>query len=92
MVRRMLDEQERRALEQIEQGLSRQDPAFAARMGRPGDDRRFPTILALCVSLYIALPMATMLFGWVAAVITFDVFAVILAVVLARRDVGRAVR
>jgi hypothetical protein len=88
----MLDEQEQRALEEIEQGLSRQDPAFAVRMGRRREDRPFPTVLALCVSLYIALPMVTMLFGWVAAVVTFDIFAVIVAVVLARRGIRRTVR
>jgi hypothetical protein len=80
----MLDEQERRALREIELGLSRHDPEFASRM-RDGEDRRFPTVLALSVSLYIVLPMVTLLFGWVAAVIVLDIFAVLVMVALFRR-------
>jgi Flp pilus assembly protein TadB len=81
----MLDEQDRRALVEIELGLSRQDPKFVTRMRRQGDDRRFPTVLALCVSLYVVVPMVALLFGWIAAVVTFDAFAVLIAVVLIRR-------
>jgi hypothetical protein len=81
----MLDEQNRRALAQIEQGLARQDPHFAVRMRTQGEDRPFPTVLALCVSLYISLPMVTLLFGWIAGVVTLDLFALLLAVVLVRR-------
>ncbi|GAA3348417.1 hypothetical protein GCM10020358_66850 [Amorphoplanes nipponensis] len=84
----MLDERDRRALAAIEQELSRQDPVLAARMGGP--DRPGPTVLALCASLYVSLPMVTLLFGWVAAVIVFDVFAVLLALVLVRRRRRRA--
>jgi len=88
----MLDERDRRRLAEIESGLSRQDPAFAARMSAGGEDRPAPTVLALCISLYILLPMVMLLFGWVAAVVTLDVFAVVIAVVLARRRSSRARR
>jgi hypothetical protein len=87
----MLDEQERRTLQEIERGLSRQDPSFAARM-REGEERRFPTVLALSVSLFILLPTVALLFGWVAAVVTLDVFAAALAVVLYRHRRERAGR
>ncbi len=85
----MLDERDRRALADIEQGLSREDPTFAHRMRGSGEDRPAPTVLALCASLYVLLPMVMLLFGWVAAVIVFDVFAAAIATVLARRRIGR---
>ena len=88
----MLDERERRVLAEIERGLSRKDPAFAIRMRATGEDRPAPTVLALCISLYVALPMVMLLFGWVAAVVTLDAFAVVIAVVLARRRSRRARR
>jgi Flp pilus assembly protein TadB len=81
----MLDEQDRRALFEIERGLSRQDPAFVTRMRGQGEDRRFPTVLALCVSIYLVVPMVALLLGWIAAVVAFDAFAVTIAVVLVRR-------
>ena len=82
----MLDERERRVLAEIERGLSRQDPSFAAVMRAQGEDRPFPTVLALCIGLYVSLPMMMLLFGWIAALITFDAFAVAVAVVLVRRS------
>ena len=88
----MLDEHDRRALAEIERELSRQDPTFATRMAGPGEDRRFPTILALCVSLYVLLPMVMLLFGGRATMLVFGVFALVIAAVLARRGVGRAGR
>jgi DUF3040 family protein len=81
----MLDEQDRRALAGIEQGLARQDPQFAQRMRARGEDRPFPTVLALCASLYILLPMVTLLVGWVAAAVTLALFALAIAIVLIRR-------
>jgi hypothetical protein len=81
----MLDEQDRRALAGIEQALARQDPRFAQRMRTRGEDRPFPTVLALCASLYILLPMVMLLVGWIAAVVTLDLFATAIAVVLIRR-------
>ncbi|MGW4941765.1 DUF3040 domain-containing protein [Actinoplanes sp. NPDC004185] len=42
----MLGERERREPAEIEVGLSRQDPAFAARMRMAGEDRPAPTVLA----------------------------------------------
>ncbi|WP_433719134.1 DUF3040 domain-containing protein [Actinoplanes sp. CA-051413] len=88
----MLDDRERRVLAEIERGLSRQDAAFASRMRTAGEDRPAPTVLALCISLYISLPMVMLLFGWVAAVFTLEAFAVVIAVVLARRRSSRARR
>jgi hypothetical protein len=88
----MLDERDRRVLAEIERGLSRQDPAFAARMHAEREERHAPTVLALCASLYISLPMVMLLFGWVAAVMTLEAFAVAIAVVLARRRSRRAGR
>jgi hypothetical protein len=90
MVAEMLDEHDRRVLAQIERGLSRQDPALAARMRGQRENRPFPTIFVLCVVLYVLLPMLTMLLGWIAALVTFDVFAVVIALVLARRSRKRA--
>jgi len=86
----MLDEQDRRVLAEIERALSRQDPALAARMRAQGEDRPFPTVLALCILLYVMLPMVMLMFGWIAALVTFDVFAVTVAVVLAWRRLRRA--
>jgi len=39
--------------------------------------------------LYVTVPMASLFFGWVAALIAFDAFAVVIAVVLIRRNFGR---
>ena len=85
----MLDERDRRVLAEIERGLSRQDPGLAALMRAQGEDRPTPTDLALCVCLYVSLPMMMLLFGWIAALVTFDVFAVAIAVVLVRRRLRR---
>ena len=49
-------------------------------------------MLALGICLYVSLPMMMLLFGWIAALITFDVFAVAIALVLARRGLRRARR
>jgi hypothetical protein len=88
----MLEEGDRRVLAEIERGLSQQDPAFATRMRTAGEDRPAPTVLALCISLYVSLPMVMLLFGWVASVLTLEAFAVVIAVVLARRRGSRARR
>lgn len=89
----LLDEQDRRALAEIEQRLSGQDPQFPTRrQDTAGRDNPVPTVLALCASLYVLLPMVSLLFGWGAVVITFDLFAVALAIVLARRRIARSGR
>jgi hypothetical protein len=81
-----MDDQGQRALHAIEQNLTREDPAFVARMrvGRT-PDARFPTISALCASLYILIPLGALLFGWPGVVIILDVFAVAIAAVLIHR-------
>jgi hypothetical protein len=85
----MLDDHDRRALRDIERGLTRQDPLLAARMGTPVDARRFPTVSILCVLLYLSLPLVSLLFGWPATVATLSSFAVTIAtVVIHRRSTG----
>ena len=81
-----MDEHAQRALHAIEQNLTREDPAFVARMraGREPEPR-FPAIPALCASLYILVPLVALLFGWPGLVIVLDVFAVAVVAVLIRR-------
>jgi DUF3040 family protein len=82
-----MDDRARLALNAIEQNLAREDPAFVARMRaeRPPAPR-FPVISVLCASLYIAFPIAALLFGRSVALIIADVFAIaIAAVALCRR-------
>ncbi|MFC7529895.1 DUF3040 domain-containing protein [Actinoplanes sp. GCM10030250] len=81
----MLDDKERRILAALERDLTHGDPGFAARMAGSGEERPFPAVSALCVLLFLAFPLVMLLFGWRGMVITLDVFAVALAVVLIRR-------
>ena len=81
-----MDEHAQRALHAIEQNLTREDPAFVARMraGREPEPR-FPAIPALCASLYILVPLVALLFGWPGVVIVLDAFAVAIVAVLIHR-------
>jgi hypothetical protein len=90
----MLRDHDRRVLADIEHHLAVQDPGFARRMNATtAEDRPFPTVLALCTTLYITLPLAGLLFGWIAAVLVLDVFAVVIgAVLIRRRRLGRPPR
>jgi DUF3040 family protein len=86
----MLNDQDRRALRDIERALTRQDPVLAARMRAPIGARRFPTVSFLCVVLYLSLPLVTLLFGWPVAVATLGIVAVAIATkVIHRRRRGR---
>lgn len=80
-----MEEQARRALDDIEQNLVREDPAFVAQMdpNRP-QLPRFPTVSVLCASLYILMPLVMLLFGWLAVVFTIAAFAVAVGSVLLR--------
>jgi Flp pilus assembly protein TadB len=78
-----VDERSRRVLRDIERDLRREDPAFAARMS--GDRPRFPTLSALCASLYIVVPLVSLLFGMLAVVITVDAAAVVIGTILILR-------
>ncbi|AGZ41135.1 DUF3040 domain-containing protein [Actinoplanes friuliensis] len=81
-----MGDDERLTLRAIEQNLIRTDPEFAARMRAPAlDSPRFPWVTALCILTYIFVPIQALLFGWVSAVITLDVVAVVLAGILIRR-------
>ncbi|MEV6348233.1 DUF3040 domain-containing protein [Actinoplanes sp. NPDC051851] len=83
----MLDDNERRALAELEQRVVQADPEFAARMSSdPGDERPFPTIPVLCALLFISTPLVMLLFGWPGVVIAIDLFAASLAVTLIRRN------
>jgi Flp pilus assembly protein TadB len=81
-----VDEQARQALHDIERNLVREDPVFAARMrAEARETPRFPTVSALCASLYILIPIVMILFGSPGVVVTVDVFAIAIGTVLIRR-------
>jgi hypothetical protein len=80
----MLEEKDRRALEEIEQRLSAGDPAFARRMSEP-PGRRFPGLSVLCVLVFLAMPFVGLFFGPAAALIIADLAAVTVVVVLVLR-------
>lgn len=85
-----MDDPVQRALQDIERHLARDDPAFVARMrGERRELPRFPTIAALCTTLYILLPLVMLLFGWPVVVGMIDAFAVVIAAVLIRRHRAR---
>jgi hypothetical protein len=70
----MSGDHEARALHNIEQHLTDEDPEFATRMRGPETGPRpFPTVFALCVLLYICLPIEALLFGWISALVTLAV-------------------
>ena len=85
----MLDERDRRALEDIEQRLCSDDPAFARRMSATTIGCRFPVVPALCVMLFLALPFVALFLGPKVAMIVVDVTAVTIVVLIACRSLGR---
>ncbi|MEV0901357.1 DUF3040 domain-containing protein [Actinoplanes sp. NPDC049802] len=80
----MLSDDDRRTLADLETQL-RADPEFAARMAAPASEVRFPIVATLCVGLFILVPPVMLLFGWPGLIITVDVFASVIAVILIAR-------
>ena len=81
----MLNEREARALDDIEQRLRTSDPAFARRMTA----RPFPAVSVLCVAVFLALPFVALLRGPRAALVTADVAAIVVTVILIRRQMRK---
>ncbi|WP_305790129.1 DUF3040 domain-containing protein [Symbioplanes lichenis] len=77
-----MDDQQQRALRDIEHDLTRADPAFAARMRGP---RPFPTLSILCALTYIVVPVEAVLFGTRAAVVTLALVSNIIVIILVHR-------
>ncbi|MEV6301910.1 DUF3040 domain-containing protein [Actinoplanes sp. NPDC051861] len=84
----MLDERDRRALEDIEQRLCSDDPEFARRMSATTIPCRFPVVPALCVMLFLALPFVALFLGPRVALVLADIIAVTVVVLLAYRSLG----
>jgi hypothetical protein len=83
---RMLDDQDRRSLREIENGVARDDPAFARSFHHAwADTPPVPVVLLLCVALYIAAPLVSLLFGWRGLVVLVAAFLIALAVALVHR-------
>jgi hypothetical protein len=81
---------ERDALRTIEQNLIRTDPGFAARMRSPqAAAPRFPWIFALCAFCYVVIPIEALLSGWRSAVLTLDLIAAAMAIIMIRRSRNR---
>jgi hypothetical protein len=71
----MLDDSDRRAFDEITRDLTRP----------PAEVPRFPLVSALCVALFVSLPMVKLLFGWGMAGAWVGVFALAVAAVLVHR-------
>ncbi|MEU8817117.1 DUF3040 domain-containing protein [Actinoplanes sp. NPDC048796] len=80
----MLDDHDRRALDDIERHLASEDPALSAHLAPPRT-RRFPTVFFLCACLYICAPMSKFLFGWTGLEVVAATFAIALAAVAVHR-------
>ncbi|XVV17243.1 DUF3040 domain-containing protein [Actinoplanes sp. CA-131856] len=81
----MLDDHDRRALDDIERHLASEDPALSAHL-TPPQTRRFPAVFFLCACLYICAPLAKLLFGWTGLEIVAAAFVVaVVAVTVHRR-------
>jgi hypothetical protein len=77
---------ERRLLEELEQQVRRQDPAFVKRMKATATDPRpFPTLPALGVGLYILTPIVMLLTGWPGVLILLIAAAAVVASRAVRR-------
>ncbi|MFC3990793.1 DUF3040 domain-containing protein [Actinoplanes siamensis] len=79
----MLEEKDRRALEDIEQRLCASDPAFARRMGSPSVP--FPTVSVLCVLSFMSLPFVGLFLGPRAVLVAINATAVVVMMVLVWR-------
>jgi hypothetical protein len=85
MVASMLNDHDRRALEEIERHLVLEDPALEDRLA--GDARPFPAVLVLCAVFYILAPISKLLFGWAGLEVTAAVFVIaVTTVVILRRS------
>ncbi|WP_099343740.1 MULTISPECIES: DUF3040 domain-containing protein [unclassified Actinoplanes] len=83
----MLNDNERRALAELERDLEH-DPDFSARMAGLGvvqPEPAFPIVPVLCALLFITLPLVMMFFGWPGALILLDLFTAVVAVIMIRR-------
>ena len=83
----MLDGHQRNTLDQIERHMHAEDPEFLARMQTLADQRPFPTISAICVSLFLSLPLVGLLFGPPTAFLIASAAALVIAGILIRRRV-----
>ncbi|MFI1994091.1 DUF3040 domain-containing protein [Actinoplanes sp. NPDC020271] len=79
----MLEEKDRRALADIEQQLHATDPGFARRMSAAPCP--FPTVSALCVATFLAMPFLGLFLGPRAVLVELDVAATVVMIVLVSR-------
>lgn len=82
----MLEERDRRALEDIEQRLTEEDPEFARRMN---GTLRLPIIPVLCMTVFLTLPFVALFLGPAAALVIVDVTALSVILLLAVRRARR---
>ena len=87
----MLDDQDRRTLEALERRLVRSDPEFAARMRGTPSGSRLPRVSLVCLLLFAAVPVMSLLFGPRIALVTILIGPVALAAIglVARRRARR---
>ena len=72
----MLNDDDARVLRELERQLSLRDPRHCP----------FPTVPVLCVLLFLAVPMVSLLFGGAGLLVTCAVFAISVSTVLFRRS------
>ena len=72
-------------LADLERHLDVEDPAFLARMHATPPTPAFPTIFALCVLLFIAVPPVSLLFGPTAALLVSAAVGAVIAAVITRQ-------
>ncbi|HWS39277.1 MAG TPA: DUF3040 domain-containing protein [Actinoplanes sp.] len=82
----MLEERDRRVLEDIEQRLAVGDPEFARRMS---GDVRLPVIPVLCMTVFLTLPFVALFLGPAAVLITLNVTALLIITLVAIRRIRR---
>ncbi|MEU8659302.1 DUF3040 domain-containing protein [Actinoplanes philippinensis] len=86
----MLNDDDRRAIAELERRIHLSDPEFAARMGgAQAAEVPFPVVAALCAALFILVPPAMLLFGWPGLIVLVDLFLAGLTVALVRRHLRR---
>jgi hypothetical protein len=86
----MTEDDMRRALRAIERNLTDADPAFAARMRAPNAAApSFPVLPVLGALAYIVIPIEALLFGLVSAVVTLNLVAGTVAILMIRRRRSR---
>ncbi|WP_018348548.1 DUF3040 domain-containing protein [Longispora albida] len=77
----MLGHEDQRRLDAIERQLEDDDPAFAARMRRRRR-RVSPSLVAVCLLLWMATPSLGLAFGWQAALGSGALLCVLFAVTM----------